>query len=159
LQQEEIVMPVYVVANPKGGAGKSTLATNLAGWLARQGHAVALGDWTASSARQWLALRPRQLPPIHTWDVADAHDVLRTAQGLHPPGARHPGRPAWQAAGPGAEDRRPHGRAAAAQPVRPGGHACLSAQVLARAQARRQIGGGTGGHAGEGAHPRHPAPA
>ena len=35
-------MPVYVVANPKGGAGKSTLATNLAGWLAHQGHAVAL---------------------------------------------------------------------------------------------------------------------
>ena len=37
-------MPVIVVANPKGGVGKSTLATNLAGWLARQGRAVMLGD-------------------------------------------------------------------------------------------------------------------
>ena len=37
-------MPVIVVANPKGGVGKSTLATNIAGWWARQGHAVMLGD-------------------------------------------------------------------------------------------------------------------
>ena len=29
-------MPVIVVANPKGGVGKSTLATNIAGWLAVQ---------------------------------------------------------------------------------------------------------------------------
>jgi len=33
---------------PKG-AWKSTLATNLAGALARQGHAVMLGDWIASN--------------------------------------------------------------------------------------------------------------
>ena len=37
-------MPVIVVANPKGGVGKSTVATNVAGWLARQGHSVVLGD-------------------------------------------------------------------------------------------------------------------
>jgi chromosome partitioning protein len=37
-------MPVIVVANPKGGVGKSTLATNIAGLFARQGHAVMLGD-------------------------------------------------------------------------------------------------------------------
>ena len=37
-------MPVIVVASPKGGVGKSTLATNIAGWWARQGHAVMLGD-------------------------------------------------------------------------------------------------------------------
>ena len=37
-------MPVIVIANPKGGVGKSTLATNVAGLLAHQGHAVMLGD-------------------------------------------------------------------------------------------------------------------
>ena len=37
-------MPVIVLANPKGGVGKSTLSTNVAGYWARQGHAVMLGD-------------------------------------------------------------------------------------------------------------------
>jgi chromosome partitioning protein len=87
-------MPVIVIANPKGGVGKSTLATNVAGWLARQGHAVMLGDVDRQqSARQWLALRPPQLPPIRGWDVeADSlvrppkgtsHVVLDTPAGLH----------------------------------------------------------------------------
>ncbi len=74
-------MPVFVVANPKGGTGKSTLATNLAGWLARQGHAVALGDLDRQqSARQWLALRPPQLPPIRALELAEG-DVLRSPKG------------------------------------------------------------------------------
>ncbi|EGD00651.1 cobyrinic acid a,c-diamide synthase, partial [Burkholderia sp. TJI49] len=34
-------MTVIVVANPKGGVGKSTLSTNLAGYLAAQGAWVA----------------------------------------------------------------------------------------------------------------------
>ena len=52
-------MQSFMVANPKGGAGKSTLATNLAGWLARKGHRVMLGDIDRQqSARAWLKLRP-----------------------------------------------------------------------------------------------------
>jgi chromosome partitioning protein len=87
-------MPVIVVANPKGGVGKSTLATNVAGWLARQGHAVMLGDVDRQqSARQWLALRPASLPVIQGWDVSHddvvrppkgtSHVVLDTPAGLH----------------------------------------------------------------------------
>lgn len=74
-------MPVIVVANPKGGVGKSTLATNVAGWLARQGHAVMLGDVDRQqSARQWLARRPPQLPPISGWEI-DAHHIVRPPKG------------------------------------------------------------------------------
>ncbi len=36
-------MPVIAVINRKGGNGKSTMATHLAAWLARQGAAVMLG--------------------------------------------------------------------------------------------------------------------
>jgi chromosome partitioning protein len=87
-------MPVIVVANPKGGVGKSTLATNVAGCLAAAGHTVMLGDVDRQqSARQWLALRPPQLPEIRGWDIADGHVVrppkgtthvvLDTPAGLH----------------------------------------------------------------------------
>jgi chromosome partitioning protein len=75
-------MPVIVIANPKGGAGKSTLSTNLAGCLAASGHAVMLGDVDRQqSSRQWLALRPPQLPRILSWDVV-ADDVLRPPKGV-----------------------------------------------------------------------------
>ena len=75
-------MPVIVVANPKGGVGKSTLSTNIAGSLAAAGHAVMLGDVDRQqSARQWLALRPSNLPLIRTWDVS-ADDVVRPPKGI-----------------------------------------------------------------------------
>ena len=87
-------MPVTVVANPKGGVGKSTLSTQLAGYLASRGHAVMLGDVDRQqSARQWLALRPPQLATIRTWDTPNdhvvrppkgtSHVVLDTPAGLH----------------------------------------------------------------------------
>jgi len=74
-------MPVIVVANPKGGVGKSTLATNLAGALARSGQAVMLGDVDRQqSSRQWLALRPAQLPRIQGWEVSH-HEIVRPPKG------------------------------------------------------------------------------
>ncbi len=87
-------MPVIVVANPKGGVGKSTLATNLAGCLAAAGHRVMLGDVDRQqSARQWLAIRPPAASSISTWDISEdevvrppkgtTHVVLDTPAGLH----------------------------------------------------------------------------
>ncbi|MEY4561874.1 MAG: hypothetical protein RLZZ618_1151 [Pseudomonadota bacterium] len=74
-------MPVIVVANPKGGVGKSTLSTQVAGYLAHQGHAVMLGDIDRQqSSRTWLALRPAHLPAITGWDV-DANEVVRPPKG------------------------------------------------------------------------------
>jgi chromosome partitioning protein len=87
-------MPVVVVANPKGGVGKSTLATNIAGYFAAKGHAVMLGDVDRQqSSRLWLGLRPAAARPISTWEVSSdliakppkgsTHVVLDTPAGLH----------------------------------------------------------------------------
>jgi chromosome partitioning protein len=87
-------MPVVVVANPKGGVGKSTVATNIAGYYASQGHAVMLGDADRQqSSRLWLGLRPADARPIVPWEVGDGqvakppkgttHVVLDTPAGLH----------------------------------------------------------------------------
>ncbi len=87
-------MTIIVVANPKGGVGKSTLATNVAGYLARRGHAVMLGDADRQqSSGTWLSLRPAQARPIAGWDASEdevlkpprgtTHVVLDTPAGLH----------------------------------------------------------------------------
>jgi chromosome partitioning protein len=87
-------MPVIVVANPKGGVGKSTLSTNIAGYLANQGHKVMLGDVDRQqSSRTWLGLRPDHAPVIAAWEVAHdevvrppkgtTHVVLDTPASLH----------------------------------------------------------------------------
>ena len=87
-------MPVVVVANPKGGVGKSTLATHIAGYFASRGHAVMLGDADRQqSSRLWLSLRSPAARPIQTWDIhADliarppkgtTHVVVDTPAGLH----------------------------------------------------------------------------
>jgi chromosome partitioning protein len=86
-------MPVIVVANPKGGVGKSTLSSNIAGYWARQGHAVMLGDIDVQqSAAMWLKTRPSAMPLIKPWEIDDdkvakppkgtTHVVLDTPAGL-----------------------------------------------------------------------------
>src|SRR5690349_2410070 len=73
---EEAIMPVVVVANPKGGVGKSTVATNVAGYFAGQGRAVMLGDADRQqSSRLWLGLRPGAARPIATWQLSESHVV------------------------------------------------------------------------------------
>ena len=87
-------MPVVVVANPKGGVGKSTMATNIAGYFAGKGRSVMLGDADRQqSSRLWLGLRPAAALAISTWDLAEGnivrppkgttHVVLDTPAGMH----------------------------------------------------------------------------
>lgn len=87
-------MPVVVVANPKGGVGKSTVATNIAGYLASRGHSVMLGDADRQqSSRLWLRLRSPEARAITSWDVGEGqiakppkgttHVVLDTPAGMH----------------------------------------------------------------------------
>ena len=74
-------MPVIVVANPKGGVGKSTLSTNIAGYYATRGRAVMLGDVDRQqSARTWLGLRPANVASIRAWEV-DHAEVVRPPKG------------------------------------------------------------------------------
>jgi chromosome partitioning protein len=55
-----------VILNPKGGCGKSTLATNLAACYAQQGPTPAIMDYDPQgSTMGWLDRRPGDLPAIH----------------------------------------------------------------------------------------------
>jgi chromosome partitioning protein len=87
-------MPVIVVANPKGGVGKSTLSTQIAGYFASQNHPVMLGDADRQqSSKLWLSLRPENARPIRSWELGNdqiakpprgtTHVVLDTPAGLH----------------------------------------------------------------------------
>jgi len=54
-----------MIANPKGGAGKTTLATNMAGHFANKGKSVTLCDLDRQqSALRWMAFRDSALPPV-----------------------------------------------------------------------------------------------
>ena len=87
-------MSVVAVANIKGGVGKSTIATNIAGYFATQGHRVALGDIDRQQSSQlWLGLRPTNISRIESWrinfdNIIPAphdieHAVIDTPAGLH----------------------------------------------------------------------------
>jgi chromosome partitioning protein len=83
-----------LVVNPKGGCGKTTLSTNLAGALAQRGDSVLLWDLDRQkSALEWLSLRSPELPVIHSLDAKDEpsgrgrrkHDwlIMDSPAGLH----------------------------------------------------------------------------
>ncbi len=59
-------MQRIVVLNPKGGSGKTTIASNLAACLAVTGERPALMDLDPqASSTRWLRKRPEEAPPIH----------------------------------------------------------------------------------------------
>jgi len=67
-----------LVMNPKGGCGKSTIATNLASWYATLGKHVALADFDPQrSSMDWVGLRPADAPRVT--GVPAYEDGLRAA--------------------------------------------------------------------------------
>lgn len=59
-------MKRLLILNSKGGCGKTTIATNLAGYYASTGTPTALIDNDPQgSSRQWLEMRPDGLATIH----------------------------------------------------------------------------------------------
>jgi chromosome partitioning protein len=85
-------MSTVLIANPKGGSGKTTLATNLAGYFAARGRHVVLSDMDRQhSASDWLARRPESLPLIHGLDGRGKHvdslsadwTIIDSPAGLH----------------------------------------------------------------------------
>ena len=65
---------IIVVANSKGGVGKSTLAVHLAAWLHEQGHSVTLADCdTQHSSSEWVG---EAVPDVKTVRLADPNEIL-----------------------------------------------------------------------------------
>ena len=59
-------MRAIMVLNAKGGCGKTTVATNLAGYFAVNNQRVALADLNPqASSTDWLAARASERPKIH----------------------------------------------------------------------------------------------
>ena len=87
-------MKAILIANPKGGSGKTTLATNLAGSLASRKQNVFLWDLDRQrSSLKWLAMRPADRSVIQRLDSKNGDEstnlpdsswlILDSAAGLH----------------------------------------------------------------------------
>jgi len=65
---------IIVVANSKGGVGKSTLAVHLVAWLHEQGYSVILADCdTQHSSSEWLK---EAVPGLKAVVLADPEEIL-----------------------------------------------------------------------------------
>ncbi len=73
-------MKKILIANPKGGSGKTTLATNLAGYFASLKREVYLLDLDKQqSSANWLQRRPGNLPKIRKINNLDAASKKKRA--------------------------------------------------------------------------------
>jgi chromosome partitioning protein len=71
---------IIVVANSKGGVGKSTVSVHLAAWLHDQGYKVTLADCDMQhSSAQWIK---EAAPDVKTVCFDDPNDILNELPGL-----------------------------------------------------------------------------
>src|SRR5580704_14044989 len=71
---------IIVVANSKGGVGKSTIAVHLAAWLHEKGHRVTLADCdTQHSSSEWLQ---EAVPEIKTVRLAGSDQIMEELPSL-----------------------------------------------------------------------------
>ncbi|MDO9010206.1 MAG: ParA family protein [Gallionella sp.] len=83
-------METILIANPKGGSGKTTLSVNIAGYLANQGRRVAILDLDRQkSASLWVAARPADLPEIVTLESAKGEGCLNDTLVIDSPAGLH----------------------------------------------------------------------
>jgi chromosome partitioning protein len=65
---------IIVIANSKGGVGKSTIAVHLAAWLQQHGHTVTLADCdTQQSSSEWAK---EAAPEVRAVRLADPDEIL-----------------------------------------------------------------------------------
>ncbi|MFK8053067.1 MAG: AAA family ATPase [Woeseiaceae bacterium] len=83
-------MRKIVVVNPKGGSGKTTIATNLASYYASRGEHPTLIDYDPQgSSMHWIASRDPALPKVHGIAAfQNRMDVTRAFQLRLPPECR-----------------------------------------------------------------------
>jgi chromosome partitioning protein len=83
-------MKTILIANPKGGSGKTTLSVNIAGFLANRGQRVAMLDLDRQkSATLWVATRPVDLPEIVTLESSKGEDCLNDWLVIDSPAGLH----------------------------------------------------------------------
>jgi chromosome partitioning protein len=77
--QNKVIMQRIVVLNPKGGSGKTTIAINLASYLAAQGHTPVLIDFDPQgSSLRWV--RKRKPTQAHVHVIAAFEKDTRTTR-------------------------------------------------------------------------------
>ena len=77
-------MRKIVILNPKGGSGKTTIATNLAAYYAIAGHRVALMDYDPqASSTRWAAARPPARPKVEVVKAFERNQRMTRTWQLH----------------------------------------------------------------------------
>ncbi|QGX41448.1 ParA family protein [Permianibacter aggregans] len=78
-----------LVINSKGGAGKTTIATNLASWLSRRGERTVLLDADPQgSSHYWVSHREQALPSVHGVKIDNNSRTTRSFQWRAPKSTR-----------------------------------------------------------------------